>query len=1397
MEKKSAEEEETNDKQETMKEKEREREREIALDMVDIYLPVIESNSSNKEIPSPYPSGEELEALYTSILFQRRDPQALEKLLESNPSSTLPGPPPLFPLLVKSFLMALYGQRAGGAPGGGEEEEEADGGERVAMLKRGRELAREVVPLLEKEMKGREGEATLRLLCYFLGLYYTTPSLHPSSSLTPSPSPSTSPEKTTNNSLDKEKEKEEEKEREEERKRREWERGIVYLQQAADLGSPAALTQLGLCYMKGSGGVGRDEFRAFEYFLQAAEKGYAGGEHSLSLCLEKGFGCEKNLSEAMKYEKRAAEKNHLAAIHRLALLLEKGKGGGGGVEKDEREAMRLHRLAAEMGHEGSQFLLAAAYEKGKHDEDTAVIIQKDPQEAFRWYLACAGGGGERATGRGGHPVAQLKAALFYEKGQGVQQNEVEAFRWCHRSALQGDFIAQHLLGTFYEKGLGCSVHLEEARKWYQKSAQQGYSPAQFNYGRCIFKGFGLEDEGGGGSALNLAEGLKWHRLSANQGEYSAQKSLSHCYKHGIGTEVNLLEKKKWSKLVQQQKDRIQSMGKSLPLKDVYVSRKQSLDEQILQQHQQQQQQQMLLLQANSSEEEIYWSLSHDPTTPVTPLLSYPITPSSPSSPTRSRFRSTSTSASGGSSLVSTTITGKVFKRKNINDNKDYLVKYIPIVLYTAKLRRHQQKHRQEENFFTEQFYLLQLAMDTLIQINHPHISCYYQNFFHKISSERYFCVVTEYLEYQPGLGYGGSENIEKFSNTLKKKIIEASTTSYDYKCLWLKQCLEGLTYLHKKNIFHYNLTPEGLCFLSENCLKITDVTPKNLLYPPLEKDSNSRSWLSPVMKKIVEYQQHYCYLSYEKYKTVSSNTPVEIDGSKDDFWTLGCIFAEVLLGKRLKDIIKSPFELFFQSEDHLRRKETLLAQVFEKEKLLTEGSSRLISNFILNSWKESSERLTLADYYLKYFLPEFSGISVLADLNQSVEVKFEEEEIDLPTVLPIVPQVKLPQETNISPAKAGSPRARHSITSQPEDEKQAITSDLISELYEFIRLNKIKLKKLEKLAYKKNSMIAKGFLMTLHSCDSLYFDYSKAQKIARELIVWLEEQEQLMALNNTMIVDHEDENALDQFQDENVEYIMFFLGVYYSQHLYEQSQMVGRNPHQPYSPRRIEGAEEKSDPPSQMEEKVSEKDKVESAVPFFLQSVEHGYLTAQNNLGVCYARGIGVPKDYDEAVRWFRMSAGDGNELGQYNLGICYEKGLGVRVDKIEALRLFQLSSEQGCAAARSKLGECYEYGIGAVVSYSEAVKWYKISADQGYCVAQYHLGICYEKGRGVNKDYDHAFKWYRLSAEQGYPAAQFCLALCYENGLGTVKNPEEAAVWYEKNLHDQPHLPFNNMFIM
>mgnify|MGYP003639806128 FL=1 len=61
---------------------------------------------------------------------------------------------------------------------------------------------------------------------------------------------------------------------------------------------------------------------------------------------------------------------------------------------------------------------------------------------------------------------------------------------------------------------------------------------------------------------------------------------------------------------------------------------------------------------------------------------------------------------------------------------------------------------------------------------------------------------------------------------------------------------------------------------------------------------------------------------------------------------------------------------------------------------------------------------------------------------------------------------------------------------------------------------------------------------------------------------------------------------------------------------------------------------------------------------------EQGDAEAQNNLGVMYNYGNGVPENYEAAVMWYTKAAEQGYDKAQYNLGLGYQDGTGVPQQK-------------------------------------------------------------------------------------------------------------------------------------
>ncbi len=83
---------------------------------------------------------------------------------------------------------------------------------------------------------------------------------------------------------------------------------------------------------------------------------------------------------------------------------------------------------------------------------------------------------------------------------------------------------------------------------------------------------------------------------------------------------------------------------------------------------------------------------------------------------------------------------------------------------------------------------------------------------------------------------------------------------------------------------------------------------------------------------------------------------------------------------------------------------------------------------------------------------------------------------------------------------------------------------------------------------------------------------------------------------------------------------------------------------------------------------------------------EQGHAQAQNNLGLIYDRGQGVPQDYRGAMRWYRKAADQGLADAQFNLGVMYANGQGVPRDYVVAHMWFILAATSGDEEAQMLL---------------------------------------------------------------------------------------------------------------
>ena len=172
---------------------------------------------------------------------------------------------------------------------------------------------------------------------------------------------------------------------------------------------------------------------------------------------------------------------------------------------------------------------------------------------------------------------------------------------------------------------------------------------------------------------------------------------------------------------------------------------------------------------------------------------------------------------------------------------------------------------------------------------------------------------------------------------------------------------------------------------------------------------------------------------------------------------------------------------------------------------------------------------------------------------------------------------------------------------------------------------------------------------------------------------------------------------------------------------------------------------------------------------------------AQNFLGVLYADGKGVSRDYVKARQWYEKAAAQGDAMAKYNLGLIYAQGQGVPKDYDQAQQWVEKAAVQGNASAQTYLGALYGSGKGVPQDHVKARQWYEQAAIQGNVSSQAVLGALYRKGQGVPQDYVKARQWFEKAAVQGNAGAQFALGVMYNNADGVAKDYATARQWYEQ----------------
>lgn len=233
--------------------------------------------------------------------------------------------------------------------------------------------------------------------------------------------------------------------------------GMRAIREAAEEGSPEALTILGRTYERGIH-VKRDPVTASVYYIRAIRMSSPRAPALLARLIE-----QKGFFEAIKA--RVAEHDgdaEFAWAAMNALKLDYLMSQKEGVITD-KQAFDILNRASSAGHIQAMIELGLCYYSGRW-------VQEDRRQAMVLWAKAASMGSREARQR----IAALSVRT--EKNPATLRATIGELE---QAAQKGSVLAQVALGYCYETGTGVEQKIPEAVKWYRNSAQRGSQDAYY------------------------------------------------------------------------------------------------------------------------------------------------------------------------------------------------------------------------------------------------------------------------------------------------------------------------------------------------------------------------------------------------------------------------------------------------------------------------------------------------------------------------------------------------------------------------------------------------------------------------------------------------------------------------------------------------------------------------------------------------------------------------------------------------------------------------------------------------------------------------------------------------------------------------------------------------------
>ncbi len=171
-----------------------------------------------------------------------------------------------------------------------------------------------------------------------------------------------------------------------------------------------------------------------------------------------------------------------------------------------------------------------------------------------------------------------------------------------------------------------------------------------------------------------------------------------------------------------------------------------------------------------------------------------------------------------------------------------------------------------------------------------------------------------------------------------------------------------------------------------------------------------------------------------------------------------------------------------------------------------------------------------------------------------------------------------------------------------------------------------------------------------------------------------------------------------------------------------------------------------------------------------------GVARAQNNIGACFAEGLGVIKDMELARTWLRLAAEAGDPVGQRNYAALHmQDGF---TDFSVAGEFYRRGAENGDAPSQDMLSWMLLEGDILPPDPQAARIWAERAAGAGVVSSMTRLGLIYHNATGVERDPAEAVRWWTIAANLGDADAQAMLGAALNLGQGVRRDGIAALGW-------------------